>query len=646
MPIPQSAEAYLRLQATQITASVDPEAPSPASPGSPASPASGRFTDKTSLQDVDIRSQMSSSSRRTAKSSLWNNVSFQDCKWDFFLCCTPPGRKAIQHLHEALPDRFEGSKVWLDEQHDSSDATLVDAICYSRNVVVFLTAGSTSDPKWQHQMRVAQGARRNFILLGETDEMHGKPSIDELIAKCPTDLKPLFNDNVIIPYFSDPDFRNVTFEKMSRVLAVDPDESFLESKNLAKMRLDLFYKNVTVEDPETEDETVLAVFPRRFIFFCALCGLPLPGSTTTRAKHWARFVQVFIVLCMLLCTTRFFTPEGPGFLDYLSVAQIVALHPVLLLMMFVMMQAVKGKEVRKLVLEEIETSSQANFLCVKLERLTLAAWVLTAVLSVWGWISYLPGFWTSYYLEASNDAYNFLGVLGLLHGIAWLVALPLVFGIVFAVLILSFALQELSYMGLLSAFNELHPEIANKTLQAITKQAAGMSVKEGDLYRFQMRYLRCWELYRMIQWKASLPFLAFWLAQLLLLAWSIWSLVQGFDAVVDDRTLRLRAHWHLSARLTWLIGASPWFGLAGYIIGLLPWGSSFYARKLVNASNHIFFTNTNLRICFMSFIHDFELEFRVLFLQATPWSFLLAFSILVVNTVGYLADVVRLFSSV
>ena len=26
--------------------------------------------------------------------------------------------------------------------------------------------------------------------------------------------RPLFNDNVIIPYFSDPDFRSVTFEKM------------------------------------------------------------------------------------------------------------------------------------------------------------------------------------------------------------------------------------------------------------------------------------------------------------------------------------------------------------------------------------------------------------------------------------------------
>ena len=36
--------------------------------------------------------------------------------------------------------------------------------------------------------------------------------------------RPLFNDNVIIPYFSDPDFRNVTFEKMP--LGVVPGPCF------------------------------------------------------------------------------------------------------------------------------------------------------------------------------------------------------------------------------------------------------------------------------------------------------------------------------------------------------------------------------------------------------------------------------------
>ena len=48
------------------------------------------------------------------------------------------------------------------------------------------------------------------------------------------------------------------------------------------------YRNELIQPQNSPiPATVLAVFPRRFIFFCALCGLPLPGSTTTRAKHWA-----------------------------------------------------------------------------------------------------------------------------------------------------------------------------------------------------------------------------------------------------------------------------------------------------------------------------------------------------------------------
>jgi len=648
MPIPQSGEQYLRLQAdpNQVSVSVDREDRSP--DRSPVS-SPGKSASKYSLSEGsplnDLQSVLSGSSRKTAKSSNFNNIAYKDCKWDFFLCCTPQGRNAILHLHEALPERFEGAKVWLDEQHDPSDATLVDGICNSRNILVFLTAGSTSEAKWQHQMRVAMGAKRNFVLLGETDEMHGKPSIDELIAKCPTDLKPLFNDNVIIPYFSDPDFRSVTFEKMSRVLALDPEESMQESKALAKERKDLFFKKVIVHDLENETEAVLSVFPTQFVNFATFCGLLLPGHSS-RAKMWSRFVQVFIVVCMLLCTTRFFTPEGPGFIDYLSVAQIVALHPVLLLMLFVMPYVFRGTEVQKLTMNEIESSVEAKALHVKLEYLTIAAIGLTALFSIWGWISYLPGFWTTYYIESNRDEYMAFGIIGFLHGVAWIVALPVVFGIVFCVSIMAFALQEIGYMGLVSAFNELHPEIASAGLHALTAHPAGMNVKDGDLYRFQMRFLRCWSLYRWLQWKAAMPWLAFWVAQVCLLAWSAWSLFQGFDAVIDERTMRLRAHWHLTSRLTWLIGASPWFGLAGYLVGLLPWGANFYASKIAVATRRIFFTNTNLRICFTTFMEEFDLEFRVLFLQATPWFFLLAVAIMGVNTAGYIADVSRLLSGV
>ncbi|CAK9104865.1 unnamed protein product [Durusdinium trenchii] len=624
MPIPQSGERFLRENADpeQVVAPLDKER---------------RKSVKKETKDGklgfepfidDGKSVGSYKSSRTAKSSLYPNIPFKDCKWDFFLCCTPPGRKAVSALYDALPERFEGCKLWLDEQHDSTDKTLVDGICYSR---------STSDAKWQHQMRVAIGARRNFILLGETDEMQGKPSIDELISKCPSDLKSIFESNLIIPYFSDPDFRSVTFEKMCRAQWVDISEEAEESHHIQKHRKDLFYKLF----PYDED-TDPAVFPKNFVSFAAAVGLPLPG-VSPRATRWSLFVRAYLVVCMLLCSMRFFTPQGPGFLDYLSIAQLVALHPVLLLMISVTTWVLGSKEVKDLLEHQIECTKEGNRLRLKLERLTLVLGALTAVFSLWGWIGYLPGFWTNYYLESTQDAYPFFGVLGILHGLAWFLSLPLVFGIFFATLLVAFALQELGYMGLVSAFDELHPEIASAGLEEITATSAGMNVKDGDLYRFQVRYLQCWNLYRRMQWKASIPFVLFWVAEVCLLAWSIWSIVQGFEPIADERAARFQAHWHLPVRLTWLVGASPWFGVAGYMIGLLPWGSSFYANKIMTASNRLFFTNTNLRSCFLSFMHDFELEFRVLFLQAVPWTLLLSLPILLVNSLGYVADVVRLF---
>lgn len=44
-----------------------------------------------------------------------------------------------------------------------------------------------------------------------TQPQQTKTTISQQLADL---LRPLFNDNVIIPYFSDEDFRNVTFDKM------------------------------------------------------------------------------------------------------------------------------------------------------------------------------------------------------------------------------------------------------------------------------------------------------------------------------------------------------------------------------------------------------------------------------------------------
>lgn len=53
------------------------------------------------------------------------------------------------------------------------------------------------------------------------DERHGKPDYAELIAKCPEDLKELFEDHVIIPWYRDPELRSVCISKILKKWILD-----------------------------------------------------------------------------------------------------------------------------------------------------------------------------------------------------------------------------------------------------------------------------------------------------------------------------------------------------------------------------------------------------------------------------------------
>lgn len=47
--------------------------------------------------------------------------------------------------------------------------------------------------------------------------------------------------------------------------------------------------------------------------------------------------------------------------------------------------------------------------------------------------------------------------------------------------------QELCNMALLTAFNDLHPELENEGLEAVVKSHDGLNVSDHDLFRFQVR---------------------------------------------------------------------------------------------------------------------------------------------------------------
>lgn len=76
--------------------------------------------------------------------------------------------------------------------------------------------------------------------------------------------------------------------------------------------------------------------------------------------------------------------------------------------------------------------------------------------------------------------------------------------------------------------------------------------------------------------------------------------------------------------------------------------SEFAVAKVILRSLACGFTLSALsaRHALRSFLGEFALEFRVSFIQATPKGLLLFVPVLVMNTLGFIADALRLFNSI
>lgn len=560
-------------------------------------------------------------------------VPYAKCRWDFFLSHKQSNAQdAVQNLRLALSERFLGASFWLDIEQDPTVRGMCNGVSYSRNVLIFLTEGITESKFCQMELRWALEANRNLILVMETDDRHGKPNMEHLIHRCPDDLKAVFTQNEIIPWFRDPEFRSVSVEKILRKCAQDPRRE----SSFRKAAKPLVYANKGGGDDGAE------VFDKSFVIFTAMCGVALPGAGK-RTKCWAVAVRIILLTCGMMCCSRLFTPEGPAFLDYLTIVQIVAAHPMIFLLLHVMLVLLRSDIVADLLENHIDCASEGKKLRFKTKLLTCLVALLTTSLSLWGWVGYLPGFFHPYYLTSGNA----LVLFGIAHGLTWILILPIFFGSFFAALMIMFTLQELCNMALLTAFNELNHEFELVGLEGVVNSHDGLNVTEHDLFRFQVKYAKSYELYKKIQWQVAMPLAVFWFIEFGLVIWSIWSLAQGFAADENDwRVLHLKSYWNLVVRLSWFVGGSPWFGAGCWITAMLPWGSIYYAWRMNDLTRRLIFKNPSTRHALRSFLGEFALEFRVSFIQATPKGLLLFVPVLVMNTLGFIADALRLFNSI
>eukprot|EP00439_Symbiodinium_sp_Y106_P085631 s53_g29.t1 len=566
-------------------------------------------------------------------------VPYEKCRWDFFLSHKQSNAQdAVQNLRLAIGEKFMGASFWLDIEQDPTVRGMCHGVCHSRNVLVFLTEGISESKFCQMELRWAIAAKRNIILVMETDDRHGKPNMKELIHKCPEDVQHLFEEIPIIPWFRDPEFRSVSVDKIVRSIAKDPRKTDSDKKKSKP----LVYGN-------GDSEEGAEVFDQSFVKFTAACGVALPGAGR-RTKCWAVAVRVILLTCGMMCCSRLATPEGPGFLDYLTIIQIVAAHPMIFFLLHVVLVILQSPLVADLLENHIDVASEGKKLRFKTKLLTALVFLLTTTLSLWGWVGYLPGFFSAYYLTAAEDGNpvsDGLVAYGIAHGITWILILPIFFGSFFAALMIMFILQELCFMALLTAFNDLNEEIAFSGLEAVAFSENSIHVSVHDLYRFQAKYASSWALFKKIQDKVAMPLQIFWVIEVSIMVWSIWSMTQGIAADPgDERVLRLKSYWNLIVRLSWFVGGSPWFGAGSWITGILPWGSNYYAWRMDNLTKRLLFKQPTLRNSMRTFLKEFPLEFRSGFLQTTPMMLPLFSVILATNTVGFVFDALRLFNAI
>merc|ERR1711972_403255 len=95
-----------------------------------------------------------------------------------------------------------------------------DGVRRCTNFLLYFTEGVTSSTWCQMELRWAVEHRKNIILVGETDERHGKVEIEDLIDEAPEDLRQVFHDHVVIPWYRDPDFRRISLNKICEAAVI------------------------------------------------------------------------------------------------------------------------------------------------------------------------------------------------------------------------------------------------------------------------------------------------------------------------------------------------------------------------------------------------------------------------------------------
>jgi len=538
-------------------------------------------------------------------------------------------KTALQDLEWKSGESAE-VRIWAD---DDKGIHVEDGIRNSHNIVLFLSSGFTGQEAIIEQMRLAHKLGKNIIRVKEIFEAYHAPVFQQLVDDCPDDLKGMLGEESTCI-----DMSHGVSKKEVAAQIKDASVNIIAHKTRRAASKTTSFGGLVYR----RGDEVVPIIDAWLVRFAAACGVALPGAGKW-TKKWSKAVRIILVTCALMCLSRFGTTVGPAFLDYETIIQISVDHVVLVIFIFVSLRLVNSDDVCDLVDQRISCTPMLKFSKLKQKIATVLAMLLTFSLVIFGWTTYLPGFFHEYYL--TNRDGKMVG-FGIAHGIMWVVILPIFFGTLFATLLIMFVVQELAYCGMLSSFTNLHGSIAQSSLHTVVTAGKELTITRDDFAKFQQVYLTEWERNQKIQRLGAVPFMIFWFLEFCLMAWSIRSLQRGFNAdYEDERVPRLETHWNLVARLAFFMVHSLWFGAGALIVGFLPFGVNFYGFRLRQLCRKLVIKDTSVKEDLIALLRAHDLNFCVWFFRTAPCWLPVYILIVSVNIVGHSADAARVLGA-
>lgn len=182
---------------------------------------------------------------------------------------------------------------------------LHDGVRRSRALLFFITDGIFKSEWCVQELRWARQMGRIIILVNETDPRHGGIDMKKAIAQAPADLKDVLRDKIAIPWYRQPEFRDVSVQRILETAEVQQHKDHTWAKRAEDVSTDL---SSLMEGSQAHDKRVTATelicqnsLAMRVVFFFG--GLYEFQNTGVDAMYVSLFNLSFW-FCGGLCTPR------------------------------------------------------------------------------------------------------------------------------------------------------------------------------------------------------------------------------------------------------------------------------------------------------------------------------------------------------